>query len=154
MAQESDRRPSSADIDNDLWTWLLAIGILASGVSFGAVILKNRTTLDDTLDVFPCHGVGGIVGMILTAVFAKEGGLITGSATLLWHHLGALAFISVFTFGGSYLLYKVTNLLIPIRVNAVHEADGLDMSQHGETVLSLAPSEAVAKELQFVVKAS
>jgi Amt family ammonium transporter len=113
----------------------LFIGVVAAAISAGAVDLKNRTTLDDTLDVFPCHGVGGIVGMILTAVFAKDGGLITGSTTLFWHHMGALAFISVFTFGGSFLLYKFTNLLIPIRVNAVHEADGLDMSQHGETVL-------------------
>jgi Amt family ammonium transporter len=129
----------------------LFIGVVSAAISAGAVDLKNRTTLDDTLDVFPCHGVGGIVGMILTAVFAKDGGLVTGSATLLWHHLGALAFISVFTFGGSYLLYKFTNLLIPIRVNARHEADGLDMSQHGETVLPL-PHEP-APELRFAVKA-
>jgi len=110
----------------------LFIGVAAAAVSAGAVALKNRTNLDDTLDVFPCHGVGGIVGMILTAVFAQKGGLITGSATLLWHHLAALVFIGAFTFGGSFLLYKLTNLLIPIRVNARHEAAGLDMSQHGE----------------------
>ena len=93
--------------------------------------------------------------MILTAIFAKEGGLATtGSWTLLLHHLGALAFISVFTFGGSYLLYKLTNVLIPIRVNAMHEADGLDLSQHGETVLP-APQEAQsALALRFVVRAS
>ncbi|MFC7666497.1 ammonium transporter [Hymenobacter humi] len=116
----------------------LFIGASAAAISAWAVAMKNRTTLDDTLDVFPCHGVGGIVGMIMTAVFAKEGGLITGSPTLLLHHLGALAFISAFTFGGSFLLYKFTNLLIPIRVNARHEADGLDVSQHGETILAMA----------------
>ena len=115
----------------------LFIGVSAAAISAGAVALKNRTTLDDTLDVFPCHGVGGIVGMIMTAIFAQQGGLITGSTTLLWHHLAALVFISAFTFGGSFLLYKLTNLLIPIRVNARHEADGLDVSQHGETVLVL-----------------
>ena len=133
----------------------LFIGVVSAAISAGAVDLKNRTTLDDTLDVFPCHGVGGIVGMILTAIFAKEGGLATtGSWTLLLHHLGALAFISVFTFGGSYLLYKLTNVLIPIRVNAMHEADGLDLSQHGETVLP-APQEAQsALALRFVVRAS
>ena len=98
----------------------------------------RNISLDDTLDVFPCHGVGGIVGMILTAVFVRQGGLVTGSATLLLHHLDALVFISAFTFGGSLLLYKLTNLLIPIRVNARHEADGLDVSQHGETVLAIA----------------
>ncbi|WP_082773992.1 ammonium transporter [Hymenobacter sp. PAMC 26628] len=114
----------------------LFIGVVAAAVSAFAIELKNRTTLDDTLDVFPCHGVGGIVGMILTAIFAKEGGLATtGSAVLLWKHLGALVFISAFTFSGSYLLYKFTNLLIPIRVNAENEAYGLDTTQHGETVL-------------------
>ena len=110
----------------------LFIGVSAAAISAWAVAMKNRTTLDDTLDVFPCHGVGGIVGMVLTAVFAQKGGLITGSPTLLLHHLAALAFISAFTFGGSFLLYKLTNLLIPIRVNARHEATGLDLSQHGE----------------------
>ncbi len=114
----------------------LFIGVAAAAASALAIELKSRTTLDDTLDVFPCHGVGGLVGMVLTAVFAKEGGLATtGSAVLLWKHLAALAFISAFTFSGSYLLYKLTNLLIPIRVNAENEAHGLDTSQHGETAL-------------------
>jgi Amt family ammonium transporter len=128
---------------------------VAAAVSAGAVDLKNKTTLDDTLDVFPCHGVGGIMGMILTAVFAKDGGLATtGDWTLLLKHLGALAFISVFTFGGSYLLYKLTNLLIPIRVNARHEADGLDMSQHGETVLSTSNEHLPLGEPRIAVRAS
>ncbi|TPG64530.1 ammonium transporter [Hymenobacter nivis] len=114
----------------------LFIGVVAAAVSAFAVDLKSRTNLDDTLDVFPCHGVGGIVGMVLTAVFAQEGGwATTGSPVLLYKHLGALVFISAFTFSGSYLLYKLTNLLIPIRVNAEHEAHGLDTSQHGETAL-------------------
>ena len=113
----------------------LFIGVAAAGASTLAVALKNRSSLDDTLDVFPCHGVGGIVGMVLTAVFAETGGLATtGSPTLLLKHLAALVFISGFTFGGSYLLYKLTNVLIPIRVNARHEAEGLDASQHGEMV--------------------
>jgi Amt family ammonium transporter len=114
----------------------LAIGILASGVSFGAVILKNRTTLDDTLDVFPCHGVGGIVGMLATALFAQKGGLFTGGGpALLGYHLLTLLIVGTFTFGGSWILYQITNLVVPIRVNAENEAHGLDTSQHGETIL-------------------
>ena len=63
--------------------------MVLAAISADAVDLKNRTTLDDTLDVFPCHGVDGIVGMVLTAIFAKEGGLATtGSYTLLPHHHG------------------------------------------------------------------
>ncbi|MEJ7659486.1 MAG: hypothetical protein WKG07_07620 [Hymenobacter sp.] len=100
----------------------IAIGILASGVSFGAVVLKNRTTLDDTLDVFPCHGVGGMVGMLATALFAEKGGLFTGGGpTLLYYHLLTLLVVGVFTFGGSWILYQVTNLVVPIRVNAENE---------------------------------
>jgi len=114
----------------------VAIGILASGVSFGAVLLKNRTTLDDTLDVFPCHGVGGIVGMLATALFAQKGGLFTGGGpALLGYHMLTLLIVGIFTFGGSWILYQVTNLIVPIRVNAENETHGLDTSQHGETVL-------------------
>ncbi len=111
------------------------IGVVAAAASAAAVALKNRTTLDDTLDVFPCHGVGGLVGMVLTAVFAQNGGLVaTGSPTLLLKHLAALVFVATFTFGGSWALYKLTNRWIPLRVNAGHEAEGLDVSQHGEMV--------------------
>jgi Amt family ammonium transporter len=115
----------------------IAIGILASGVSFGAVILKNKTTLDDTLDVFPCHGVGGIVGMLATALFAEKGGLFTGGGpALLGYHLLTLLVVGAFTFGGSWLLYKTTNAIVPIRVNAENETHGLDTSQHGEALLA------------------
>ena len=115
----------------------IAIGILASGVSFLAVLLKNKTTLDDTLDVFPCHGVGGIVGMLATALFAQKVGLLTGGGPhLLLMHLLTLLIVGVFTFGGSWLLYRATNLVVPIRVNAENETHGLDTTQHGETVLA------------------
>ncbi|NML66482.1 ammonium transporter [Hymenobacter sp. RP-2-7] len=115
----------------------IAIGILASGVSFAAVILKNKTTLDDTLDVFPCHGVGGIVGMLATALFAEKGGLFTGGGpALLGYHLLTLLVVGAFTFGGSWLLYRATNVIVPIRVNAENENRGLDTSQHGEALLA------------------
>ncbi len=118
----------------------IAIGAVAALVSAGAVALKNRTALDDTLDVFPCHGVGGIVGMLLTAVFARPGGLVaTGSAHLLGVHLLALGVVAVFTFGGSWALYRLTNRLIRLRVHALHEAHGLDATQHGESVLATVP---------------
>ncbi len=110
------------------------IGFAASIISNFAVHYKSKSDIDDTLDVFPCHGVGGIVGMIFTAVFAKEGGMITGSFTLMGYHLLALVIISVFTFGGSYLLLKLTERITPLRVPPEHEWMGLDISQHGESV--------------------
>lgn len=112
----------------------LFIGIIASVISNYAVHWKTRSTLDDTLDVFPCHGVGGIVGMIATAVFAKEGGLITGETTLFMYHMLALVIVFVFTFFGSILLYKLTNAIIPLRVKEDQEELGLDLSQHFESI--------------------
>lgn len=108
------------------------IGVIASIISNVAVHVKSRSSLDDTLDVFPCHGIGGIVGMIATAVFATEGGLITGETDLFLKHMLALVIVVLFTFGGSYLLYVITNALIPMRVSEQQEIDGLDSSQHDE----------------------
>ncbi|MBX7182821.1 MAG: ammonium transporter [Bacteroidia bacterium] len=111
------------------------IGVFSAAISNYAVHWKsNKTTIDDTLDVFPCHGMGGITGMIFTGVFAQNGGLITGSTTLFFNHLLALVLVSVFTFGGSFLLYKLTDVLIPLRVGEDKEDLGLDLSQHGESI--------------------
>lgn len=109
------------------------IGFASSLVSNLAVHWKSKSTLDDTLDVFPCHGVGGIVGMLMTAVFAKDGGLVYGDAALFVSHLKALAVAGVFSFGVSYLLYVLTDSLITLRVRPDQEERGLDLSQHAET---------------------
>jgi Amt family ammonium transporter len=110
------------------------IGTVASVVSNLMVHWKNASTLDDTLDVFPCHGVGGMVGMLMTGVFAKDVGLMSGHAYTFLLHCGALIFVAVFSFCGSYLLYKVTDLIIPLRVSEEQEEIGLDLSQHGEVM--------------------
>jgi Amt family ammonium transporter len=89
--------------------------------------------LDDTLDVFPAHGMGGIVGMVLTAVFAQEVGLIYGETTTFLYHMLALAIVSIFAFGGSYLMYKITDMIVPLRISAHGEKIGLDISQHNES---------------------
>ncbi len=112
----------------------LFIGVVASVISNLAVTWKSKSRLDDTLDVFPCHGLGGIVGMILTAVFAKDLGLVYGQTHTFFMHLLGLLIVSVFTFGGSYLLYKITDTLIPIRVTKDEEKIGLDLSQHEESI--------------------
>jgi ammonium transporter, Amt family len=110
------------------------IGAFAALVSNMVVSLKSRSAIDDTLDVFPCHGVGGIVGMIMTGIFAKDVGLIYGSPRTFLLHLAALVFTGAFTFAGSYLLYRLTDLIIPLRVSPEQEKVGLDISQHGESL--------------------
>jgi len=108
------------------------IGFIAALISNWAIQWKNRSGLDDTLDVFPSHGVGGIVGMILTAVFAKEVGLVYGETETFLYHLLALILTSIFAFGGSYLLFKLVDALLSMRVREDQEEKGLDLSQHGE----------------------
>ncbi len=125
------------------------IGFTASIVSNLAVAYKNSLGIDDTLDVFPCHGLGGIVGMLLTAVFATtaQGGLLaTGSFQLLGYHLLALGITAALAFGGSLLLYRIVDTVLPMRVNERQERRGLDLSQHGESVLDSSDREAIMRE--------
>ncbi|WP_207428873.1 ammonium transporter [Pedobacter sp. SYSU D00535] len=119
----------------------LAIGVIAAVVSNLVVIWRSRTKLDDTLDVFPCHGVGGMVGMLLTGVFANQAvnsanttgnGLFYGETKLFLLHLAALVGVSLFAFVGSYLLLIITNAIHPLRVSVEEETVGLDQSQHDE----------------------
>jgi Amt family ammonium transporter len=112
------------------------IGFIAAIISNLVMAYFSRTRIDDTLDVFPCHGVGGIVGMICTGIFAGGVGLLYGQTTTFFYHLLALAIVSVFTFGGSYLLLMLCNVIIPLRVTEEQEIEGLDISQHGESMTS------------------
>lgn len=121
----------------------ILIGLIAVVVSGFVVNLRSRTDVDDTLDVFPCHGVGGMVGMVLTGVFAtstinpavvEQGLFYGGDPTLFIKHLVALVGVSVFAFGGSYALLYITNLITPLRVNQEYEIEGLDKTQHGESL--------------------
>ena len=118
----------------------LAIGVIASVVSNVVVDWRTRTTIDDTLDVFPCHGVGGMVGMLLTGVFASKAinpdvvtvnGLVFGEFRLFAVQSLALICVSIFAFFGSWLLLKITDMISPLRVSEDEERIGLDMSQHG-----------------------
>jgi Amt family ammonium transporter len=112
------------------------IGFAGSMISNIALYYKNKKGLDDTLDVFPCHGIGGISGMVLTAIFAKDIGLIYGDYVSFFIHMGALVGVSIFTFGGAYLLFKITDKISPLRVDKEEEKIGLDISQHGETYVA------------------
>ncbi len=115
----------------------VVIGLVAGVVCNMAVHFKSKSTLDDTLDVFPCHGVGGMVGMIATGIFAKDVGLVYGQTTTFMYHMIALVIVAAFSFFGSLILYKLTDLIIPLRVTEGQEHEGLDSSQHGESALAV-----------------
>jgi ammonium transporter, Amt family len=120
------------------------IGGVAAAISNMAVHFKNKSTLDDTLDVFPCHGVGGMVGMIMTGIFAADygtgitdWGLAYGETKTFTHHLIGLVGVALFAFIGSYIIYFITNFIEPMRVSKEEEELGLDITQHGESYQSL-----------------
>jgi ammonium transporter, Amt family len=119
----------------------IAIGLIASIVSNLVVSKFPKGKIDDALDVFACHGVGGMVGMLLTGVFAsntvnsvvgENQGLIFGDATLFLIQFKALLIVSVFAFTVSYALFYIVNKITPLRVSVEREELGLDISQHGE----------------------
>jgi Amt family ammonium transporter len=119
----------------------LTVGVVSSIVSNMMVEWRTKSNIDDTLDVFPCHGVGGIVGFLLTAVFADQqinaanttgNGLFFGETKLFTVHLLTTVGVAAFVFVGTFLLLKLTDLITPLRVTEAEEEEGLDLSQHGE----------------------
>jgi ammonium transporter, Amt family len=121
----------------------LFIGTFASMISNIVVHWKSKTSLEDTLDVFPCHGVGGLVGMVMTGLLANQAvnpgnttgnGLLFGEFGLFQVHMIALVIVVAFTFFGSLLILKVTDLISSLKISAAEKEVGQDLSQHGENV--------------------
>ena len=122
----------------------IIIGVVGTLVAFFATQkIRKITHLDDALDVFGCHGIGGVVGAILTGVYAtkevnpgigNEGWLISGDSTLFVANLTAVGVVAVYAFIATIIIVKLVNLFVPIRVSAEHEGHGLDVAMHGESV--------------------
>ena len=116
------------------------VGVLAAVISNMAVHFKaTRTVLDDTLDVFPCHGIGGMVGMLLTGIFATKAvningadGLAYGNPSFFLTQAKAMACAVGYSFVVSYGIFKLVNFIVPLRVSEEEEEEGLDASQHDE----------------------
>src|SRR3954471_7517759 len=115
------------------------IGFIAAIISNIAVYYKQKSRLDDTLDVFPCHGIGGMVGMIMTGIFATKtvnsagaDGLLYGNASFLFTQIKALLIVVSYSFVVSYAIFKFINYILPLRVTSEEEELGLDASQHDE----------------------
>lgn len=119
------------------------IALVTTIVCNVAVYWKNHTSVDDALDVFPTHGVGGILGTVLTGVFVH--GLIDGHWDVFFIHILAVIIVCVYTFVVTYTLYWLTNKMIPMRVSANSERIGLDISQHDEQYGMLEPERELAE---------
>lgn len=117
----------------------IMVGFAAAIVSNLVAHYKSKTAIDDTLDVFPCHGVGGMVGMLLTGIFASKNvngaisdGLFYGGFELFKNQVIGLVIVVVYSFVVSYGIFKLINLIHPLRVSDEEEALGLDATQHNE----------------------
>ncbi len=115
------------------------IGFIAAIISNLAVHWKQKSKLDDTLDVFPCHGLGGMVGMLLTGILATKtvnnagnDGLFYGNATFFITQLKALLIVVAYSFIVSFAIFKFISFILPLRVTSEEEEVGLDASQHNE----------------------
>jgi Amt family ammonium transporter len=115
------------------------IGVLSAIISNIAVYYKSKSTLDDTLDVFPCHGIGGMVGMLLTGIFASKAvngagadGLLYGGIGFFLTQLKGMLAAVVYSGVVSFLIFKLINFIEPMRVRPEEEEIGLDATQHNE----------------------
>jgi Amt family ammonium transporter len=120
-------------------TGALAVGALAGGVCQLAVMAKNGLGYDDSLDAFGIHGIGGTWGALATGLFATVAinsagadGLLYGNAALLWAQVKAVAVSWVYAFAVTFLILKVLDKLVGLRVAPEQEQEGLDLTQHSE----------------------
>jgi Amt family ammonium transporter len=118
----------------------MVIGVIGCIVCyFMGVYFNERTGIDDSLDVFTVHGVGGTVGIICTGIFCSNNvnpsapnGLIYGQGLTLGKHLAIIVVIIPCILISSYACFYLVNLVIPLRVSALEEEHGLDISMHNE----------------------
>lgn len=122
----------------------IVIGLGAGSIcNLVARIIKGSFKIDDTLDVFACHGIGGFFGILMTGLLATktvnpaggDGLLYNGTVVMASNIYGALA-VAVYSMVGTYIILKIVNAIIPVRVSDADEQTGLDATQHGEKVHS------------------
>jgi ammonium transporter, Amt family len=124
--------------------WAAAIiGLLAGVVCYGAVQLRAKRGWDDALDVWACHGVGGILGTICVGIFAAKAvngvsGLIEGDLRQFGVQVAGVAIAAIYSFIVTLVMLKLINKVTPVRVSTEAEDKGLDTALHGETAYDLA----------------
>lgn len=122
----------------------IIIGLLAGVIcNIVARMIKGTFNIDDSLDVFACHGVGGTLGVIMTGLLASKAvnpagadGLLNGGDTLFMANLTGAAAVAGYSIVATFIILKVVGLITAIRVNDKDEDKGLDATQHGETIVS------------------
>jgi Amt family ammonium transporter len=115
----------------------IVIGFAAGATCYGAILLRERLKVDDALDVWAVHGVGGTLGAILTGVFAVAAvggasGLVEGNAGQVGKQLIAVAATWIYSGLATFAILKIVDFFVGLRVEAAEEEAGLDSSQHGE----------------------
>jgi Amt family ammonium transporter len=130
----------------------IVIGAAAGAVCFGGVLLKNRFGYDDALDAFGVHGVGGALGALLTGVFAQKlfnpagaDGLASGNAKLLGIQLVGVLVAVGYAVVVSYIILRVVDATVGLRVTPDEEREGLDIVLHGES----ASEETTSAHLEY-----
>src|SRR5687767_9962767 len=131
----------------------LLLGAIAAVPSYFALVIRAKTSLDDSLDVVAAHGVGGTVGALLTGVFAERSlnglfdGAIAGNPGQVLIQGAAVLTAMVYSGGMSFILLKLIGLIIPLRASSAEEMEGLDISAHGEEAyMQIGGSSAVRYE--------
>jgi Amt family ammonium transporter len=116
----------------------LVIGLVVGGLCYSATLLRSRLKIDDALDVFAVHGVGGMFGAVATGVFATAAiqeaytGLLEGNAQQLVNQLIAVGATVAYAAVSTLVIIKVVDLILGIRVSAKDEEMGIDLATHGE----------------------
>ncbi len=117
----------------------LLLGLLAGALCYGAVVWKTKLGYDDSLDVVGIHGVGGFTGIVATGLLASVGGqtgLLFGNPGQLWIQLVLGVASIVFVMVGTYIILKIVDVVVGLRVTPEEESVGLDLSQHNERAYS------------------
>ena len=116
----------------------LIIGLVVGGLCYGATLLRERLKVDDALDVFAVHGVGGTFGAIATGIFATTlinplgSGLIDGNPQQVVTQIVAVGATIAYAVVATFVIVKVVDLVLGIRVKSSEEEVGLDLAVHGE----------------------
>lgn len=137
----------------------IMLGAIAAFPSYFVLLWRARSKLDDSLDVFAGHGVGGITGAILTGVFAQKSvngvfdGLVAGNFNQVLVQALAAGTAVLVSGLGTFLLLKLVSLITPLRATSKEEATGMDVTQHGEEAYSSGEGAILVAELpQAVLK--